>query len=181
MLATDSKAVHQQGKEAMAFLERFEDFVGAWMAAGPYPGGIGNKKSFPPEDPKAKGIKWQPMRVGTDRGRPWLVELDKVLGGNNRAAYLRTRIYSPKAQKVRMELGSDDSVKLWIAGKLVHRNPATRPCRPGEDKKTLTLPEGWSDVLMKVVQAGGQWAACLRFVAPDGSRLKGVRAAVDGQ
>ena len=182
---SDNKRIIAQARNAIGVIRKFDDYIVSWEVSGPYTEAKGGKShfdyAFPPEDPKAKGVRWQPMRVGTDRNRPWLLGLDKVLGGSNRVAYLRTRIYSPKAQKVRMELGSDDGVKLWIAGKLVHRNPATRPCRAGQDKKTIALPEGWSDMLMKVTQGGGEWAACLRFVATDGSRLKDVRAEVDGQ
>jgi hypothetical protein len=121
------------------------------------------------------------MPVGTTPSRPWLIEFDKVLGGGNRAAYIRSRLYSPKKQEARMELGSDDGVKLWIGGKLVHENNSFRPCSPGQDKKKVALPEGWSDLLMKVTQGGGEWSCCLRFRASDGSKLEGVKADPAGQ
>jgi hypothetical protein len=38
-----------------------------------------------------------------------------------------------------------------------------------------TLEEGWNEVLLKVVDFGGAWAACLRVRAPDGGRLDGLK------
>ncbi len=73
------------------------------------------------------------MPVGTNADQPWLIELDKVeaLAGDNRVAYLRTKVWSPKEQKARLELGSDDGVKVWLNGQLVHANNAVRPVRAG--------------------------------------------------
>jgi hypothetical protein len=56
--------------------------------------------------------------------------------------YLKTRVYSPREQKVRLEIGSDDGIKLWINGKLVHAKNAMRPLQPGEDTAEAVLKEG---------------------------------------
>ncbi len=176
---TKDKALINDAKQAIQMIERLDDYVVAWEVSGPYTDPKGKSRldyAWPPEKEDAKGVEWQPMKIGTTPEKPWLLELDKVLGGQNRVAYLRTRVYSPKAQKVRMELGSDDQVKLWINGKLAHKNDDMRPCKPGQDKKVLQLKEGWNDVLMKVTQGGGEWAACLRFRTPQGGELEGLRA-----
>jgi len=186
--STTNKRLARQAKGALATLERFEDYIVAWQVAGPFTksgkdgSGLFNKV-FPPEKPDAKDVKWQPIPPGTDKKRPWVVEIDQVrsIRGNQRVAYLRTRVWSPKKQSVRMELGSDDGVKAWLNAKLVHANNATRPCAPAQDKRKVTLNEGWNDVLLKITQGGGHWEACLRFRAPDGSKLDGIKAQVGGQ
>ncbi|MEN6333796.1 MAG: hypothetical protein ABFE01_06005, partial [Phycisphaerales bacterium] len=97
------------------------------------------------------------------------------LKGDTRVAYFRTKVWSPKEQKARLELGSDDGVKVWINGQLVHQNNAVRPVEPGQDKADVTLKEGYNPVLVKLVQDGGQWAMCLRLRTPDGGKLEGLK------
>ena len=178
--------VAKEAQEAINMAEKFQDYITAWQVAGPFvkegaegPGLF--DVVFPPEKPDAKGVAWKVMPVGTTPDRPWLLELDKVLGGNDRAAYLQTRIYSPKKQQARFEMGSDDGIKVWLNGKVVHANNATRPNSPGSDQARVTLEEGWNTVLMKITQGGGEWSACLRVRAPDGAKLEGIRAQVDGK
>jgi HEAT repeat protein len=176
---TKDKALINDAKQAIQMIERLDDYIVAWDLSGPYTNPKGKSMldyAWPPEKEDAEDVDWQPMKIGTTPEKPWLMELDKVLGGGDRVAYLRTRVYSPKAQKVRMELGSDDQVKLWLNGKQVHKNAQMRACKPCQDKKVLQLKDGWNDVLMKVTQGHGEWAACLRFRTPQGGELEGLRA-----
>ncbi len=115
------------------------------------------------------------MPAGTDKNRPWLMELDKVLGGNNRVAYLRNKVWSEKSRKVRLELGSDDGIKVWLNGQIVHTNNATRPAAPGQDKTNVTVKQGWNQLLLKITQGGGEWAVCARFRQVDGGKLEGLK------
>lgn len=105
---------------------------------------------------------------------PFVVDLARIVGGENRVAYLRCRITSPKTQSARLELGSDDGVKAWLNGELVHANNANRPCRPWEDQVDITLQQGENTLLLKIVQGVGGWAACARTVAPDGTDLENL-------
>mgnify|MGYP001616080211 CR=1 FL=1 len=123
------------------------------------------------------------MPIGTDKARPWLIEFDKTpgFGEHNAVVYLRTRVYSPKKQDAQLEAGSDDGIKIWVNGKVVHANNATRPCSPGSDKAKAALNEGWNDLLVKVTQGGGEWSACLRIRAADGGKLEGIVADPSGK
>ena len=96
--------------------------------------------------------------------------------GDNRAGYLFTRVYSPKEQPARLELGSDDGIKAWLNGHPVHANNALRGMNPGDDKINVTLKDGWNTLLLKVTNNGGGWNACARLRAPDGGTLADVRA-----
>jgi hypothetical protein len=99
----------------------------------------------------------------------------------DRVAYLRTRVWSPSDQKVRMEFGSDDGVKLWVNGKLVLEAKEPRSHRLGEDKKPVDLKKGWNDILVKVWQGTMDWSISLRFRSPDGKGLDGLRADPKGK
>ncbi len=178
--ATKQDAVRQQAQEILNQIERFDDYVVVWQVSGPYTKDVEASELFDavfaPEQ-EGQEIEWKAMPVGTTPESPWLVEPDKVesLKGDNRVVYLRTRISSPKEQKARLELGSDDGVKVWLNGQLVHQNNAVRPTQPGQDKVDVTLKEGVSTVLVKLTQSAGQWSVCLRFRAPDGGKLEGLK------
>ena len=178
--------VRREAKETIALIERFDDYITAWEVSPPYTAAGKEAQAligvvFPPEKPDDKTTAWKPMKVGTTPTRPWLLEFNRTIGGNDRAVYVRTRVYSPKAQPALMELGSDDGVKVWLNDKVVHTNNATRPCSPGQDKAKVALERGWNTLRVKVTQGGGEWALCLRFRAPDGKPLEGVRADPAGE
>ena len=173
-------SLRQQAQEVINQIERFEDYLTAWQVCSPYTKdeADGSKLfeiAFAPEEPDAQDVTWRLMPAGTNNDKPWLMELDRVLGGDNRVAYLRNKVWSDKPQKVRLELGSDDGIKVWLNGQMVHANNVTRPADPGRDKVEVTLKQGWNQLLLKVTQNTGQWAVCARFRNLDGSKLEGLK------
>jgi HEAT repeat protein len=174
-----NNSLRQQAQEAINQIERFDDYLTAWQVSGPYTKDDADGTelfdiAFAPEEPDARDVAWRIMPVGTNKDRPWLIELDKALGGNNRAAYLRNKIRFDKSQKARLELGSDDGIKVWLNGQLVHANNATRGASAGQDKVEVALKQGWNRLLLKITQSGGEWAVCARLRKRDGSKLEGL-------
>ena len=110
-----------------------------------------------------------------DGDEPWDVNLGQLIGGGFRVAYLRARVRSPGGQPAALEVGSDDAVKAWLNGQLVHANLANRPLRDWEDRAEVELQAGWNVLLLKIVQGGGGWGACARLRARDGSDLPGLQ------
>lgn len=111
----------------------------------------------------------------TRRDEPWVVNLARLVRGNNRVVYLRSRVWSPKAQPALLEVGSDDAVKAWVNGELVHSNFTNRPVRAWDDRADIQLREGANVLLMKIVQGGGGWGACARVRSREGTDLAGLR------
>jgi HEAT repeat protein len=177
---TRQDAVRQQAQNLVGMLERFDDYIVVWQISGPYTKDVTASElfdtAFAPEQ-EGQEAQWRPMPVGTTPDQPWLIEPEKIeeFKGDNRVAYLRTKIVSPKEQKARLELGSDDGVKVWINGQLVHANNAGRPVTLGEDKADVTLKEGVNVLLVKLTQEGGQWAMALRLRTPDGGKIEGLK------
>ena len=181
---TASDAVRQEVADAIRTLQNAgqspEGFVVAWMVSGPYleagkTCGELFDLAFAPEQ-SGVTAEWRPVAVSPG-GRSGLVELDKIFGGQDRAAYLRTALTATKAQDVLLELGSDDGLKVWLNGQVVHANNATRPCTPGQDKVKVLLKQGVNTLLLKITQGGGEWSACCRLRAADGQPLDGVTIA----
>ncbi len=179
---TKNDTLRQRAQQILDQAGRFEDYVIAWQVSGPYakenvdgPGLF--DVPFAPEQ-EGQQAAWRLVSAGTNEEQPWLIELEKdpALNGENRVAYLRTRVWSPNEQKAQLELGSDDGVKVWLNGQLVHANNAVRPTECGQDKAPVTLKKGWNPLLVKLTQGGGQWSLCVRFRSPDGGKLEGLKS-----
>ena len=173
--------VRQRAEKAMKKLEKFEDYIADWWVAGPYQqeqkaGHELFDETFPPEQPTAEGIAWRKQPVGQAPESGWLVDLHTTMRGPDRAGYLFTRVFSPQEQEAQLQLGSDDGIKVWLNGEVVHSNNALRGCVPADDKVKVALKSGWNTLLLKVTNDSGGWDACARFRAPDGTHLDGLRA-----
>jgi hypothetical protein len=180
--STKNDVIRDQAKQIIGQADRFEDYIAVWQVSGPYmkddvdgPGLF--DVPFAPEQ-EGQQAAWRIVPAGTNEEQPGLLELQKdaAMAGDNRVAYLRARIWSPKEQRAQLELGSDDGVKVWLNGQLVYANNVVRPATPAEDKANVTLKEGWNPLLVKLTQGGGEWALIVRFRSPDGGKLDGVKS-----
>ncbi|HNQ23933.1 MAG TPA: HEAT repeat domain-containing protein [Phycisphaerae bacterium] len=150
-----------------------------WVYAGPYrkEGKKGDELAdlaFPPENPQASDVAWQPLPV-SDPEQPWAFDLAKAGVDSNCCLYARTRVWSEQAQPAKLLIGSDDGVLVWLNGKQVHRADTARPLSCGEDRVSVTLESGWNTLLLKVVQGGGASGLCAGVQAEDGSVLPGLK------
>ena len=176
-------SVRRQARKLIEQIRQFEDYITAWHFSGPYTKqGLGPQKLFdtvfePETDPK--NVKWQIMPFATNKNKPWLLELDKAIGGSDRVAYLRTNVWSPTRQKARLELGSNDGIKVWLNGQVVHANNTTRTITPGQDIAEVTFRQGWNRLMMKITQSGGTWSACARLRSLDRGSLEGMKVVAD--
>lgn len=151
-----------------------------WHVIGPFANE--NEKGFekvfsPEETPGAIDLSFQD--VGTDgKSVSWRAVDAKVEGniaafdlqafckkygyrGNDLVVYLATTIHSPKEGKAILALGSEDGVKVWVNGQLVHKHFVRRPATPGADRVSIPLKKGSNLMLIKLEQisAGGAFIA----------------------
>jgi len=175
-----SPSVRAEAGKALAAIDQYVGYVADWQAAGPY-----RQKGkecqqlydvvFGPERPGAAGVKWRPAPHPADASLGWQVDLGPLVGGNHCIMYIRTRVHSPKRRPVKLEIGTDDGIKLWINGKLVHANNAVRGLTPRQDKATANLEEGWNELLAKITQHTLGCGACIRILTADGAPLADIR------
>jgi HEAT repeat protein len=154
-----------QAREALKSIQDHAGTIGVWVYSGPYSAeGKGFADVFASEfDPEAgsqPGVTWKAL-TATRSDDPWIFDLTQIEKRSNCCVYVRTGVWSDKERAARLELGSDDAVKAWLNGQLVHSNQASRAVTPGEDKVEIRLQRGWNTLLLKVVQSGGSWGfAC---------------------
>jgi tetratricopeptide (TPR) repeat protein len=88
-------------------------------------------------------------------------------GAEHISAYALAYVYSKTEQEVALLTGSDDGVRLWLNGQLIHHNSAVRIAAPDQDHIPAKLRRGWNIVLAKVVNDIGGHGLFLRLSAPD--------------
>jgi CubicO group peptidase (beta-lactamase class C family) len=62
-----------------------------------------------------------------------------------------------------MTVGSDDAVRIWLNGKLIHDNWLFRVLEPDNDRVILDLKSGRNRLLIKVLNSWGGWGFACRF------------------
>ena len=82
---------------------------------------------------------------------------------NNHVAYGALTLESPSVQKATMLVGSDDAVKVWLNGMLVHNNPVDRPSNGYQDLFPVTLKKGYNILLVAVYEQAGGWSGFFGF------------------
>ncbi len=78
-------------------------------------------------------------------------------------AYGSISLDSPREQNTTMYVGSDDSVKVWLNGVLVHNNPADRWARDYQEKFSVTLKQGRNILVVAVYNGLGYWSGFFGF------------------
>ena len=171
-LASGDLARERAG-EIIKIIAGFGDYMTAWQVCGPF-GEPGDdyqqllETAFGPEKPGGPSLNWRIMPAGQDLARAWVLDVSGIFGGERRVAYLRTWVNSETQQQVRLDMGSDDGLKVWLNGALVHANSVTRGFEPGSDKVDVSLLEGWNDLLVKLVQNTESRRFCARLRTLDG-------------
>jgi hypothetical protein len=155
-------------------------FVREWNLVGPFPAADMDDLPtvYPPETETAPakgytgkngaGVGWRTFKAGD----PGYIRLDDLIRPNEQAiVYGLAYVLSPDDRDATLLLGSDDGVRVWINGGIVHTNPVYRAARPDLDRVAVRLRKGWNKVLIKVLQGAGGWGFYLRFADP-GSELR---------
>lgn len=101
-------------------------------------------KGFDQEDtPKT----WKPITIEPDKDNAFVNQ-------ENHNAYLRTTLTVPAGQEYGLRFASDDGIKVWLNGTLVHSNKVLRALG-APDSVRLKLRSGANQLLVKIVNSGG--------------------------
>jgi hypothetical protein len=149
-------------------------FIRNWMVCGPYrqDGIVGATAifnvPFGPEKP-GQNVEWKTVAPADH------VNLAALFPGqDNSAAYLRTHIIAPQDCRGVLLMGSDDGVKAWLNGEVVHSNNVDRGEVVDQDAAPINLKKGPNELMLKISQGGGGWSACARIVGPDTKPIAGL-------
>jgi len=175
---TSNNTLRQQIRRLVTQAESRIGHILSWQISGPYM--QVNKSAeelfdfaFLPETNPAQA-QWTPMTTSGGRSNFWLMDLASVMDGSDRVAYARAVLVSPQEIKAILEIGSDDGVKVWLNGQVVHRNNVTRGVTQGEDKVDVQLRQGENELMLKITQGASDWGFCVRVTNTDGSPMRGL-------
>src|SRR5678816_379523 len=124
-----------------------------------------------------KEVKWQLVSWKDD-----IVDLDSIYHNPDFVyAYALSEIKADKPGNAFLAVGSDDGIKVWVNGKLVHDNWAARGVTKDEDLVPITLVKGSNQLLLKVQDIRGGWAFAARLLDKAALADQLIKAATDGQ
>ena len=96
-----------------------------------------------------------------------LSELFKDQPTVNVLAYAFGNIKASRDGDCLLALGSDDGIRVWVNGELVHDILASRGTREDNDVVAVSLKKGNNRVMVKVEQGDGGWGFVLRSLNPN--------------
>lgn len=181
---TLGEAARKRVDDAVAFLKRFDGYIGRWWTSPTYTRDRQQaaelfETALDPEDPANQAqVKWTELDAAS-ADNPWVFDLARIDKTRDCCRYFRAVVYSETEQPARLEIGADDGVKAWLNGTLVHSQMRVRPVTPGEDKADITLRAGRNELLLKITQATGGWGFSCGVRARDGGPLAGVHSGLE--
>src|SRR5579862_2755490 len=162
---TDLRAARQWATTATSSLPLATD----WELSGPYMGKSFDDafaSSFGPEPgSKTQSAPWKPVKFELEKLESGLVNKE------NSAAYLKGKVKVDQAAKMDLRLGSDDGIKVWLNGVVVHENKIQRSLSANSDKVSVNLKAGDNELLIKIVNAAGPDGAFVGIGGPDTETL----------
>ena len=97
------------------------------------------------------------------RSKDGFVDMQTGLRRDYTVGYAWTEFEVPNASEAWLGLGSDDGVKIWLNGELVHDKWIRRPSRLDDDVVPLHLKKGANRMLIKIQNATIDWSFLYRL------------------
>jgi predicted esterase len=161
--------------------------ITTWLLAGGFPRGARTRRAALADDdlsgeaaadpregdlvPGRRRVRW---KLHAARGLK--VDLASALRPRTRvAAYAFARLVSPTERPVRLLLGSDDGLRVWLNGVLLHEKGVKRRHEADHDLVLAWLKAGVNRLLLKIDQGRGRWAFSARVVDSAGVPMPDVR------
>jgi len=144
-----------------------QGFIRDWLLVGGYSGYdihhdyLGGESSVLPWSGKVdQGERWWSHRDSDTR-----IDFNSLMSPNQYATgYGFSYVYSEEERDVKMKVGSDDEMKVYLNGVEEFCYPNPRGASPDQNTIDVHLNEGWNTVLVKVCEHSGGWAFYFRFV-----------------
>jgi len=169
----------EMSKDETDELREKAGFVASWNVAGPFPyrgcsdiESMFTVKSKTDQVHTYKGLKGD-VKWGSYSAKDiWgIVPLAGMFGRIKATAYLYTEISAENAGTALLKIGSNDGVVCWVNGKKVHENYTGRPLVVDNDIVKVDLKKGINKILLKILNDGNNWEACLRIQSPNSIRI----------
>ena len=185
LLMNAGSVLHAQTYGKASYSALADDvFMNNWLALGPVK--FGNSGTTPDESQQkaafekneltsvpVKGGKLPAsVKIGNTEysfkpvsSQDGIIDFATVLGNVDYAiGYALAEIKLEAPMKVLMGVGSDDDIKIFVNGTLVHSNWIARATTPDDDMVALDLKKGSNQVLVEVQNIAGDWSFAMRKI-----------------
>jgi hypothetical protein len=172
------KATRSETARAVLASAGLPTLEGKWYYAGPFDAATrdGIEAKFPPE----KGVDLKAAYVGKDGAKfGWKPVPDFPLGKvysflkllpppqDNAIVYLYHEFQADETFTLPLSLGSDDTLTVFFNGKMILHEDHVRGAAPDQSRVELKVKPGPNQLLIKVGQYAGGWAAYVSPELPD--------------
>jgi len=177
----------ETAKSATYSFQDTEQFMTKWFVLGPFavfpdsadPKDIETQKAAFENDPlnpekvkkvnpgkkqKIDGVEYQWQLLESEND---IIDFHPTMGDTDFViVYAWAEIETSEEKTALFGFGSDDAIKIWLNGKLVHENWIPRAIQQDDDLVPLTLKKGKNQLLCKIQDMQQDWAfACRRIGA----------------
>ena len=150
-------------------------FVVHWHLAGPFPL---DENKLEAEDLSVETIDLsRPFKVGM-KTMSWsavsadniqgILHLSDWFGSNAGVIYVYAEVILPSPRPAQFKVGSNDGVSVWLNGVKIHHHSKGRVLTIDEDQISVALAQGRNRLLLRIMNLGGAWQACLRICDENG-------------
>jgi hypothetical protein len=126
-------------------------------------------------DVRGKELAWKECAT-----QDQVLDLNHVLGKRTENSVGYAVVYlvaDADLTELTLKLGSDDQVKVYLNGKLIHSIDEGREFEKDEDSVSdLTLKAGLNVLVLKVINEEEDWSASTRFLDKDGKPVSSLKA-----
>jgi CubicO group peptidase (beta-lactamase class C family) len=137
---------------------------------------VESKKVIAPLMVRGETLSWKSYFSGED-----IIDLDRYFQNKDFAcAYALAEIKADNEKKIMMAFGSDDGIKVFHNGKLVHDNWVPRALLADEDLVPISLVKGSNQIVIKVQDMQGGWGFTSRILDDNSMTDKLVQTAGKG-
>lgn len=164
------------GPDADPLAPDTDGFLRQWLAAGPYTGTDSAESCLPSEDmlvadddalvrpaigDPAGEHQWRVL-WGTGSRVELLTDFATV--DPAREVYLATYVYTEGDRALTLAVGPDDGARVWLGGDRVLDIDGCQAATVDQYQADVTLTAGWTPLVLKIRDQGGDWATYVRFL-----------------
>ena len=118
-----------------------------------------------PGEPGAGAVAWKPLAFEIGK------ESAGIIGKDSAFVYVRGIVNAPSARSMTLRVASDDAVKVWLNGKLIHSNKVSRGVATGFDTVKADFRAGGNELIAKVVNGAGPDGLKIQFADENEERV----------
>jgi hypothetical protein len=155
-------------------------FMRSWLFLGPihvpwkgesyFPDEAASNKFFDTESLNLERFEPQVKVAGNDyewttlHSEYGVIDLTAVFDTWFVVAYAWAQVDMPEQTNAVLGIGSDDCIKVWLNGKLVHEHRGGRGAVADSDHVPVTFNKGNNQLVLKILNYGGPWGFACRLL-----------------